>query len=212
MLQPLSPYQAFENEHGSAPWAKRALLVYVVVVVINGAIVWAVRAALQSTYHQIRYQLAHPGTHTTLVVNLPAWYRAVTGLGQLLTVGGYPARRSPALGVGGWFIPVCNFWFPYQAIRDCLPPGHPARRMVLHMWLWFIASVCVGLAVVAMMWSAPSWATLAIGNVGAFATLVYSYFAFKVVGAIYDTHRQILYPHEPTDPVGIPAATGPAPV
>ncbi|HEY6624777.1 MAG TPA: DUF4328 domain-containing protein [Acidimicrobiales bacterium] len=228
---PRSPFQDFEVEHRSEPWAKWAVLVYVAVIVINGAIAWAVEGALQSFYHQVRYQLAHPGTHTSLVVNLPVWYRVVTGVGELLTVAGfilflvwqhwaastagslgYPARRSPALGVGGWFIPVCNLWFPYQAIRDCLPPGHPARRLVLHMWLWLIASLVVALVALGILWSAPTWATLAVGDVGAFATLVFGYFAFKSVGAIYDNHRLVLYPYETTDPVGVPAATAPPPV
>ena len=225
-----SPYQDFEVEHRSEIWAKRAVLVYVAVIVINGVIAWTVEGELQSFYHQARYQLAHPGTHTTLVANLPVWYRAVTGVGELLTVAGfvlflvwqhwaastagslgYPAKRSPALGVGGWFIPVCNLWFPYQAIRDCLPPGHPERRLVLHMWLWLIASLVVGLVALGILWSAPTWATLAVGDVGAFATLVYGYLAFMTIGAIYDNHRQVLFPYEPTEPAGVTAPVGPTP-
>ena len=29
---------------------------------------------------------------------------------------------------------------PYAAVRDCLPPGHPHRRRVLHWWIaWLLA-------------------------------------------------------------------------
>jgi hypothetical protein len=44
---------------------------------------------------------------------------------------GFPARRSPAWGVGSWFVPVVNLWMPYSALRDCLPPGDPRRAHVL---------------------------------------------------------------------------------
>ncbi|MGP0005183.1 MAG: DUF4328 domain-containing protein [Acidimicrobiales bacterium] len=53
---------------------------------------------------------------------------------------GYPARRSPALGVVSWLIPIINLWFPYQAMRDLLPPHHPGRPAVLHAWLAYLAS------------------------------------------------------------------------
>lgn len=56
---------------------------------------------------------------------------------------GLPARHSPAWGVAFWFIPVANLWCPYQALRDCLPPGHPVRRRVLVCWLLFLASSVV---------------------------------------------------------------------
>ena len=38
---------------------------------------------------------------------------------------GIASRRSPAWGVGSWFVPVVNLWMPYTAVRDCLPPGIP---------------------------------------------------------------------------------------
>jgi hypothetical protein len=51
-------------------------------------------------------------------------YRAATAARLL----GFPARRSPGWGVGSWFVPVVNLWMPFQALRDCLPPGYPRRR------------------------------------------------------------------------------------
>jgi hypothetical protein len=224
-----SPYPAFENEHNSAPWAKRALLVYMAVVVIGAGIVWLAEPALHTYNSQLRFHLAHPGSPFPQV-SLPGWYRAWTIIGGLVEIAGfvlflvwqsraattarslgYPGRRSPALGVGGWFIPVCNFWFPYQAIRDCLPPGHPARPMVLHMWLWLMAQFCVSLVAGIVLGSGPTPVGLAIRGVGALAIVVYAYLAFKVVAAIYAEHRRVLYPHEPTDPDGVPAVTGPIP-
>ena len=40
--------------------------------------------------------------------------------------------------MGCWFVPVVNYWMPYQAIRDCLPPGDPSRRLVKVFWGCFI--------------------------------------------------------------------------
>jgi Domain of unknown function (DUF4328)/Protein of unknown function (DUF2510) len=230
-IQAVSPYPAFDNEHHSVPWAKRALLVYVAVVVIGAGLVWLAEPSLHTYYSQLRFRLEHPGTGTTFPQpSLPIWNRVVSPVLELINIAGfvlflvwqnraattarflgYPARRSPALGVGGWFIPVCNFWFPYQALRDCLPPGHRERRMVLHMWLWLVAAQCVSVVTAILLFFGPTPVALAIRDVGAFATVIYAYLAFKVVVAIYNDHRRVLYPHEPTDPDGVTAVDGPTP-
>ena len=43
---------------------------------------------------------------------------------------GLPAKHSPGWGVGSWFVPIVNYWMPYQAIRDCLAKDDPNRRVV----------------------------------------------------------------------------------
>jgi hypothetical protein len=48
---------------------------------------------------------------------------------------GYPAHHRPGWGVAFWFIPIVNYWMPYQAIRDCLAPDNPGRPLVLRWWL-----------------------------------------------------------------------------
>ena len=55
----------------------------------------------------------------------------------------YPAVRGPVWAVVGWIIPIVNFWFPYQAIRDCLAPANPERRTVILWWAFFVASTLV---------------------------------------------------------------------
>jgi hypothetical protein len=226
----VSPYPAFENEHNSAPWAKRALLVYMALVAIGAGLVWLAEPGLHTYYAQLRFRLDHPGTTTYSPSSMPVGYRIVAPLFGLINLAGfvlflvwqnraattsrslgYPARRSPALGVGGWFIPVCNLWFPYQAIRDCLPPGHPERRMVLHMWLWWVAAQCASVVAAILLIFGSTPVALAIQDVYAFASVIYAYLAFKVVVGIYADHRRVLYPHEPTDPDGVAAVTGPIP-
>jgi hypothetical protein len=83
--------------------------------------------------------------------------------------------------------------------------------MVLHMWLWLMAQFCVSLVAGIVLGSGPTPVGLAIRGVGALAIVIYAYLAFKVVAAIYAEHRRVLYPHEPTDPDGVPAVTGPIP-
>lgn len=53
---------------------------------------------------------------------------------------GYPARTSPSFGVGAWFIPVINLWFPYWALSDTFPPGHRLRQRCLVAWLAYLGS------------------------------------------------------------------------
>lgn len=44
-------------------------------------------------------------------------YRAATTAHSL----GFRAPRSPALAAVSWFIPVVNFWWPYQSVRAMAP-------------------------------------------------------------------------------------------
>ncbi|MGD1012523.1 MAG: DUF2510 domain-containing protein [Acidimicrobiales bacterium] len=92
-------------------------------------------------------QLAVPPTWTVIlpfiadvlaivvIVLFLVWQHRAASTARCL---GYPAALSPALGVGSWFIPIVNFWFPYQALRDMLPPGHVARPLVLRAWLCYV--------------------------------------------------------------------------
>ena len=54
---------------------------------------------------------------TAAAVVLLVWQYRAASLARCL---GYPARRSPALGVVSWFLPVVNLWFPYQALARLL--------------------------------------------------------------------------------------------
>ena len=98
--------------------------------------------------------LALPFEIVLPVVWLKWQYRSAT-TARLL---GYPARRSPRLGCWSWVIPVVNIWFPYQALRDTLPPGHGGRAVLLRTWL---ASLLAGL--VAVVAYATAFASLGLG-------------------------------------------------
>ncbi len=84
---------------------------------------------------------------------------------------GYPMRHSPGWGVGCWFIPVVNLWMPYQAVRDCLPAGHPARRRILQAWVVLLAIVVVlnSATVVALVGAPRVGAVLVVVTAAAYA-------------------------------------------
>ena len=68
---------------------------------------------------------------------------------------GYPARRSPLWGAWSWVVPIVNSWMPYQAVRDCLPPGHALRPTILRTWLLVLVVGILGVPVPFTLAEAP---------------------------------------------------------
>jgi hypothetical protein len=102
---------------------------------------------------------------------------------------GYPARRSPGLGVGAWFIPVVNLWFPYQALRDCLPPQHPMGHLGLWAWLAYLGGGLVGgAAAITSISSMEAAIVLLVVSAGCWAAA--ATLGCKLVTAITEDHRQ----------------------
>ena len=101
----------------------------------------------------------------------------------------YPGHHSPGWGVGCWFVPVVNLWMPYQAIRDCLPPGHPARRQVLYAWLALLLTTVLLLpaTLVALVGAPVVGVVLVIVSIGAYAFVGLN--AHRFVTAIATDHR-----------------------
>jgi len=52
---------------------------------------------------------------------------------------GRATTHSPGWAIAGWFVPIINFWYPYQVVRDLLPEGHPARPLVARWWALYLA-------------------------------------------------------------------------
>ncbi len=72
----------------------------------------------------------------------------------------------PRGGVGSWFVPFVNLFMPYQAIRDCLPAGHPGRQLVLRWWLILMGAWSTALAAeIAALFSRPAGVGLGIPSV-----------------------------------------------
>ena len=116
------------------------------------------------------------------------WQHRAASAGRAL---GIPSNQSPAWGVGAWFVPIVNFWLPFLAVRDCLPPGDPQRSRVLHWWLAWLASLLVGLAAsVAALFSSGVALALSIPAVAADVAVIA--WAPGIVMAIAAAHRGAL--------------------
>jgi uncharacterized protein DUF4328/uncharacterized protein DUF2510 len=102
---------------------------------------------------------------------------------------GFPWRRSPAWGVGSWFVPIVSLWMPYGAIRDCLPPGHPHRSRVLHWWIAWLCMSFFGAASAVCAFVSTSLA-LALSIPAALACVAFAAWAPGIVMAIATAHRE----------------------
>jgi hypothetical protein len=122
-----------------------------------------------------------------IVVTL-IWQHRAASAGRAL---GFPTTHSPGWGVGSWFVPIVNFWFPYQAIRDCLPPDDPNRARILQWWLAYMVGGLVGAAAfIAAFFSSGVAAALSIP--AAALWLVVLAFAPRVVSCVAVAHREAL--------------------
>lgn len=131
-------------------WAKRAFTALFVAKVASGLLSLAVfdsvvddiqRAADTGTADQTGmngWQILNLPVSIVLVlgfVGVIIWaYKAASVASKL----NYPARHSTTWAILGWIVPVINFWFPYQSVRDCLAPDNPERRSVRRWWALYL--------------------------------------------------------------------------
>jgi hypothetical protein len=193
---------AGDAEARLSAWAARVVCLYVAVVVLATAVTLTSISAIVDYF---RFPFDHPGApipaqpvalRAMSLVELPVeilvgvvflmWQHRAATTARIL---GYPARRSPGLGVGSWFIPVVNLWFPYQALRDLLPPGHAARPLVLRTWLGFAFTA---LAVFVAEVTAFAWLKVGvvIGIVAILGWILVGTWAYRVVKAVSADHRE----------------------
>jgi hypothetical protein len=123
-----------------------------------------------------------------LAVAFLVWqYRAATVARSL----GRPARLSPGLGVGSWFIPVVNLWFPYWALRDLLPPAHPLRPWALRAWLAYIAtSVLAITAFVVALFSTVAGVVLILLAAGSMVAAIS--IGWRLMAAVHEDQQAAL--------------------
>lgn len=195
------------EEQQILPWAKRATIAFPVLGVATALIDLATSSSWARYFHQfrllidnpsIRSQLPQPRTPQWTLILLPLsllveilfviWqYRAATTAQRLR----FPARRSPALGVGSYLIPVVQLWFPYQALRDCLPPGDPNRTVVLHTWLLLILTGLINVVLIVLLAEAHGLGVgLLVVQIG-LETLLGS-LGYRLVTAVSSAHNRAL--------------------
>lgn len=111
-------------------------------------------------------------------------YRAASAARAL----GQPSTHSPGWGVGSWFVPIVQLWMPYQAVRDCLPPGDPTRALIRNWWLLVLGGQIMNAAAVFAAFSSGA-VSLAISIPAAFVALGLLATGPRVVLAISAAHR-----------------------
>jgi hypothetical protein len=119
------------------------------------------------------------------LVLVAIWTHRVATIGRNL---GYPARRSPGWAVAGWFVPVVNLWFPYQALCDAFTSGNPDRRLVGRWWGLYIASV-VGALVVFAAGFVSTGAALAVALPAILASVLSARYSWDVIDALLADHE-----------------------
>ena len=203
----LSPRALLVAEEGLAPWARSAVVIYPILAFATGLFGWIYASRYQHYFHYVRltidgvrnghtvYQsppslvgwntLFFPLVTAAQIVFLVWQYRAANVGRQL----GYPFRRSPGWGVALWFIPIVNLWMPYQAIRDCLPPGHAERGTVLQTWiLLLVTNVSIQWLTIASAYDRPLGVVVLACLAGLeFALALCGYRVMKAIG---EEHRR----------------------
>jgi hypothetical protein len=202
--------QQVDEERSIAPAARFAVVMPAVYFLVSLILQRVNADQLRSAGHQFRLDFhdaqlgktpppyhAPSNSFTSLgllvgVVTLAAvvvaciWQHRAASAGRAL---GIPSRRSPAWGVGSWFVPIVNLWMPYSAVRDCLPPGHPHRPRVLQWWIaWLLAAYLSTAAAVCALVS--TGVALVVSVPAALACLAVIAWAPGIVVAIAAAHRE----------------------
>ena len=197
---PPDPHRELDDERRASVWAKRGFIGMVVGRVIGGLttvilfndFIDEVRRSFDTNG---RYQ---PDVRRVQLLSSPA--SALSFLGMLLvaiwlqraaTVARnlqYPARRTPAWAVVGWFVPVVNFWIPYQCARDCLPPTHPDRRTVKQWWTAYLVGTTLWLVTLVVALVASYGIALAFGLPAVIVSAIELQCALRIVTAIENDH------------------------
>jgi len=140
--------------------------VYAVAPAVQGREAREARRAVAEMREQLEYQRqVAPGVQVRPIANsnsgsadqllvLPAlvvsiifvlwFYRAATIATRLRR----PAQRSPGWAVGGWLIPIGNFYLPYQSARDIFREREPGRGVVKRWWAGYLVAATLGQALV----------------------------------------------------------------
>ncbi|MDF9813654.1 DUF4328 domain-containing protein [Streptomyces sp. SPB162] len=84
---------------------------------------------------------------TATVIAFVLWFRRVRINAEILAPGTH--SRAPGWAVGGWFVPVANFWIPRQVaggIVEATDPTPKARRLMNAWWAAWLVSVALNTA------------------------------------------------------------------
>lgn len=82
-------------------------------------------------------QILNMAAIAVLVLRIVWTYRIVSAARAL----GRGGNREPGLACASWIIPIVNFWWPYQTMRDLFPADQrPANRLLL-WWISYLVGI-----------------------------------------------------------------------
>ncbi len=201
-------HPVFSGQQKIATWSSRAFHASPLVAMIGIAQSWAFGAGTRNYLHSVQaqsqtgiigsssstpvaYTLLAPGVLATFVfvwIALGLWQYRCARTAVLLRL---PATWSPAMGVGAWFIPVVNLWFPYQAVRDLLPPGDPQRALVLQWWLSWVG-LGTASALTSMLAFAGSSAAIVLTIITLVLAIGFGVLGARLVDVVRTTHLRLI--------------------
>ena len=142
-------------------WAMAASAVSLFAVVVGIAIIFHGGVHFDHTDPSGNVHISHAFVAAQLIsgpYTLVGWAYSALFIAWLYNAGKFadsqrwPAVRGRTLGAFSPLIPIVNFWWPYEAIRDLYPPG---RRpdVALYWWLSYllVPFVAIGSVVVATL-------------------------------------------------------------
>lgn len=110
---------------------------------------------------------------------------------RLAAQSGRPARHSPGAAVGWFFVPVVQWWFPYEAFLDMTDGTDATRRSIRRWWALWVGQSLWGMVVLgAAFGSVPlQVAATAVAVLWAVATLLATR---RVIDVVVDDHRRLV--------------------
>lgn len=201
-------HPVFAGEQKIATWSARAFYLYVVIALVGIVEFWVGGAWMRNFLHTIFEQsqsgiidtsVGPPAAYTIISqcsivpiavywVTVCLWQYRSARTAQLLRL---PATYTPGFGVFSWFIPVVNLWFPYQAVRDLLPPGDPQRSLVLQWWLAWVGTGTASL-ITFLLAFADSPAAIVLSIITVVLAIAFGVLGARVVDVVRTTHLRLI--------------------
>jgi hypothetical protein len=84
---------------------------------------------------------------------------------------------------------LANFWQPYHALSDLLPPDHPMRPLCLRAWVAWYGATFVNLVAFFSVLASPAAAVTALA-LGALL-IIYTYVTgWRLINAVHEIHTR----------------------
>jgi Domain of unknown function (DUF4328)/Protein of unknown function (DUF2510) len=203
-MPPPDPWRDLADERKAAVWAKRSFTALFIARVASGLIslvivdslVDDIRAAADTgsadQTSMNGWQILNMPVSIVLIlgfVGVIVWaYRAASVASKL----NYPARHSTTWAILGWIVPVINFWFPYQSVRDCLAPGNSERRTVKRWWALYLIGSFAWVVVIVVAVAAGTAVALALALPCIVISGLELQAALRVVDAVGADHAEAI--------------------